>query len=196
MLLGLSINSRCSKWGTTPAAKRPAIVIRAWSPLVINFDRIVCGSWMSYLIICIFSVLYGFSELVQWIFKCGNIQKHSNLSYLFLIKNWALWLISYLYVIIYKHYKVLKNGPFFYQPCVLSMNAMYSGRKILQGIQSSICHLCVLLVSCNLCIKKIYVYGSLTCLFFVSVLNKRGVFSSDANMTRLRTQLAVDANKL
>jgi len=39
--------------------------------------------------------------------------------------------------------------------------------------------------------------GSVTCyVFLVSVLNKRGVFSSDANMTRLRTQLAVDANKL
>ena len=34
------------------------------------------------------------------------------------------------------------------------------------------------------------------CIFFFSVLNKRGVFSGPANMSRLKAQLALDANKL
>ena len=40
----------------------------------------------------------------------------------------------------------------------------------------------------------VFVHGRVT--FFVSVVNKRGVFSKEANMIRLRTQLAIDANKL
>lgn len=32
--------------------------------------------------------------------------------------------------------------------------------------------------------------------FFFSVLNQRGIFSGPANMSRLKAQLALDANKL